>query len=137
MIIYNEEKKDLPIEQLHRLFMLVGWSDGKEDEFLKTRFNYPFINSTIVISAWDNDRLVGTVRVLSDKTVRSEIYDLVVDPKYQKQGIGKELLSRCMKCFPNTEWFVRTNNEDKDFYKKMGFKDNDTVCLKISSKYFD
>ncbi|MCM0756969.1 MULTISPECIES: hypothetical protein [Sporomusa] len=29
-IIYNDTKKDLPSEQLHELFVSVGWSDGSE-----------------------------------------------------------------------------------------------------------
>ncbi|SCM81014.1 hypothetical protein KL86SPO_31193 [uncultured Sporomusa sp.] len=29
-IIYNDTKKDLPSEQLHKLFMSVGWSNGSE-----------------------------------------------------------------------------------------------------------
>jgi hypothetical protein len=37
-------------------------------------YNIPFINSTLVISAWENDRLIGAVRVLSDKMFRSIIY---------------------------------------------------------------
>ena len=31
-IIYNETKKDLPCDQLHRMFMSVGWSDGSETQ---------------------------------------------------------------------------------------------------------
>jgi hypothetical protein len=29
-IIYNDIKKDLSCEELHRLFVLVGWSDGSD-----------------------------------------------------------------------------------------------------------
>jgi len=75
IIIYNDMKKDLPAEQLYRLFKLVGWADGPETSDLLKFFNMPFINSTLVISAWENDRLVGAVRVLSDKIIRSIIYD--------------------------------------------------------------
>jgi len=92
-ITYNT-RKDLPSEQLHKLFMSVSWSDGTETSFMLKNFNMPFINSNIVISAWENDYLVGCVRVLSDKIVRSVILDLAVTPEFQNQGIGKELIRR-------------------------------------------
>lgn len=60
-------------------------------------YSIPFINSTLVISAWENERLIGAVRVLSDKMFRSIIYDLLVLPEYQNKGIGKELLQRCIE----------------------------------------
>ena len=29
-ITYNDQRKDLPPEKLHNLFVAVGWSDGSE-----------------------------------------------------------------------------------------------------------
>ena len=29
-IVYNDRKKDLPLEQLHKIFIAVGWSDDGE-----------------------------------------------------------------------------------------------------------
>jgi len=90
-------------------------------------FNMPFINSTLVISAWENDRLVGAVRVLSDKIIRSIIYDLVIDPEFQNKGIGKELVKRCIEHFPSSEWLVQTTDKIFGYYEKIGFKINSDV----------
>ena len=88
-IIYNDIKKDLPSEQLHKLFVSVGLSDGSETLDMINNYNIPFINSTLVVSAWENERLIGAVRVLSDKMFRSIIYDLLFLPQFQNKGIGK------------------------------------------------
>jgi GNAT superfamily N-acetyltransferase len=120
-INFNEEWKDLPIHQLHRLFMSAGWIREPETPEMIQNFNLPFINSTLVVSAWHEERLVGVVRVLSDKMIRSIIYDLVVDPEYQSKGIGGELLKRCIQTYPKTEWTVQTNNENVGYYLKNGF----------------
>ena len=135
-IIYNDMKKDLPSEQLHRLFISVGWSDGSETPDMVKKYNIPFINSTLVISAWENEYLVGAVRVLSDKMFRSIIYDLLVFPDFQNKGIGKELVKRCIEHFPNSEWLVQTTQEISGFYKKNGFKVNNDVFLSIPCKLF-
>jgi len=106
IITYNDTKKDLPVEPLYHLFFSAGWAGAEinpDSDVLKF-FNIPFINSTLVISAWDNERLIGTVRVLSDTFIRSVIYDLVIDPDYQNKGIGKELVRRCIEHYPNSEW---------------------------------
>lgn len=135
-IIYNDIKKDLPSEQLHKLFVSVGWSDGSETLDMINNYNIPFINSTLVVSAWENERLIGAVRVLSDKMFRSIIYDLLVWPEFQNKGIGKELLKRCIEHFPSSEWLVQTTEEISGYYEKNGFKINSDVFLNIPCKLF-
>mgnify|MGYP001018571342 FL=1 len=137
IITYNDTRKDLPAKQLYHLFYSAGWAGSNitSDLNIINKFNIPYINSTLVISAWDNERLVGAVRVLSDKFIRSVIYDLVIDPEYKNMGIGKELVRRCIEHFPNTEWLVQTENHIKGFYEKIGFKIYDDVVLTIPSIY--
>lgn len=122
--------KDLPNEQLYKLFSSVGWADkGSTTQAMIDNFNKPFINSTIVISAWDNDLLVGCARVLSDLMFRSVIYDLAVLPEYQGIGIGKELVRICREQVPNSEWLVGTTTEKASFYEHIGFNECDDVFL--------
>jgi len=135
-IRYNDTRKDLPQEQLRRLFMLVGWSDGSETPEQKEHYNIGFINSTFVVSAWDDEHLVGAVRVLSDKVFRSVIYDLLVDPEYQNNGIGSELVERCIKHFPKSEWLVQTTEQVASYYEKLGFKVNNDAFLTIPCALF-
>ncbi len=135
MQIVYDTRKDLPCEGLHDLFMAVGWSNGIVTPSMLENFNVPFINSTIVISAWAEDKLVGCVRVLSDRMFRSIIYDLAVMPEFHNQGIGNELVRRCMEYFPNSEWLAETETAT-GFYEKIGFKPNKGVFLSIPCKWF-
>lgn len=135
-ITYNDVKKDLPPGQLQGLFALVGWSDGNETTEQAAGFNIGFINSTLVISAWDGEKLVGAVRVLSDTIFRSTIYDLVVDPEYQGKGIGGEILRRCLRHFPTSEWLVQTTEQVASYYERNGFKVSKDVFLSIPCKLF-
>jgi len=135
-IIYNDTKKDLSSEQLHKIFLSAGWSDGSETSDMINNYNIPFINSTLVISAWENECLIGVVRVLSDKMFRSIIYDLLVLPEFQNKGIGKEMLMRCIAHFPNSEWLVQTTEKISSYYKKNGFMINNDVFLNIPCKLF-
>ena len=128
--------KDLPNEQLYKLFLAVGWADKTiTTPAMIDNFNKPFINSTIAVSAWDEDVLIGCVRVLSDLMFRSVIYDLAVLPEYQGNGIGKELVKRCREQVPNSEWLVGTTTERASFYEKIGFEKSNDVFLSIPCKW--
>ncbi|WP_150275312.1 GNAT family N-acetyltransferase [Paenibacillus tepidiphilus] len=136
MSVNYETTKDIPCEQLHQLFIAVGWSDGTETANMINNFNLPFLNSTVVVTAWADNNLVGCVRVLSDQMFRSVIYDLAVAPAFQNQGIGKELVRRCTGYYPDSEWLVGTTPKLAGYYEGMGFKTVEEVYLSIPSKWF-
>ena len=55
-ITYSTEK-NFSCDQLYYLFLSVGWADEKSTTAEKISvFNLPFINSTVVVSAWENDK---------------------------------------------------------------------------------
>lgn len=136
MNIEYKTQKDLPCKELYQLFLAVGWTDANTTtpEMIEN-FNIGFINSTFVFSAWVDGKLVGCVRVLSDLHFRSIILDLAVLPEFQNNGIGKELVRRCMAECPDSEWLVQTDNA-KGFYEKIGFIKSEDHFLRIPSKWF-
>ena len=48
-------------------------------------------NSNLMVTAWDNEKLVGIARSLTDFHFACYLSDLAVHEKYQKTGIGKKL----------------------------------------------
>ena len=124
MKIEYRNQKDLPCDELYKLFLAVGWAkEENTTQNMIDNFNCAFLTSTFVFSAWLDNHLVGCVRVLSDLHFRSIIYDLAVLPEYQKQGIGTELMKRCINMCPSSEWVVQTDSA-KGFYETIGFKQN-------------
>jgi predicted GNAT superfamily acetyltransferase len=49
-------------------------------------------HGNIIITAWQNDLLIGVSRALSDFSFCCYLSDLAVDEAFQKKGIGKELI---------------------------------------------
>lgn len=136
MFIEYKTQKDLPCNELYKLFLAVGWADeDKTTQAMIDNFNIGFKSSTFVFSAWVEERLVGCVRVLSDLHFRSVIYDLAVLPEYQNKGIGKELVKRCINSCESSEWLVQTDMA-KGFYEKIGFIENSDYFLTIPCKLF-
>ena len=51
-----------------------------------------YVNSNLVVTAWDGDLLVGVARSLTDFCYACYLSDLAIRLEYQKLGIGKELV---------------------------------------------
>jgi predicted N-acetyltransferase YhbS len=49
-------------------------------------------HGNVLVTAWDNEKLVGVSRALTDFSFCSYLSDLAVDEDYQHQGIGKKLI---------------------------------------------
>ncbi len=49
-------------------------------------------NSNLIVSAWENDKLVGVARSMTDFHYACYLSDLAVDEQYQQYGIGKKLI---------------------------------------------
>lgn len=106
----------IPEKQVKQLFEALGWTefDGLLPELL--------LNSTHVVSAWDGARLVGMARVVSDRVLISTLQQVGVHPDYQRQGLGSELVRRCIAQFDHTQ-FILTIDEESNatFYSRFGF----------------
>ena len=58
----------------------------------KDRILKMYSNSNLVVTAWNDDELVGIARSLTDYCYACYLSDLAVSKGYQKHGIGKELI---------------------------------------------
>jgi predicted N-acetyltransferase YhbS len=58
----------------------------------RIRIEKMLAHGNILVTAWDDNLLVGISRALSDFAFCCYLSDLAVDEKYQHKGIGKELI---------------------------------------------
>src|SRR3990167_3847687 len=115
----SEIPKDL--DQLLELYGSVEWTtylNGSEK--LETSLK----NSSYIICAYDDDRLVGCARGLSDEVAIHFIQELIVHPEYQKRGIGRTLLQKAVDLYPESRKHVLLTDDTlpiKEFYESQGF----------------
>jgi GNAT superfamily N-acetyltransferase len=76
------------------LFETTGWN--AQAQLTPHDLAKALIGSWYMVSAYDEGRLVGFGRVVTD-TIHAMIYDLIVTPDHQRQGIGGEILDRLVK----------------------------------------
>lgn len=77
------------------------------------------LSKTINITAYEDKMLVGCLRILTDGYYFGTITELLVLPKYQKQGIGSRLLQLAKENTPTMLYFGAQPGVES-FYQKNG-----------------
>ncbi|HHT21383.1 MAG TPA: GNAT family N-acetyltransferase [Tissierellia bacterium] len=75
------------------------------------------------LAALDDEKLVGMLRVVGDDCSIVYIQDICVDPAYQRQGIGTELVRRALDRYSHIRQTVLVTDNDpatKAFYQSVG-----------------
>lgn len=111
--------KDPPeASQLLRLFRQAAWAKHRSLGDARAMLQH----TDLTISAWDDERLIGFGRVLTDFIYRATIWDVIVDKAYQRQGIGKEIVTRILHHprLNRVELFWLCTRRP-GFYEKLGF----------------
>lgn len=107
--------------QYFALFETTGWN--AEYHLTPLDLARALISSWYMVSVYDEDRLVGFGRVMSD-SIHAMIYDLIVVPDHQRQGLGGEILARLVKrCqeahIRDIQLFCAAGK--REFYERHGF----------------
>lgn len=120
MEVKYTEEKIFTQRQVEKLFLSVEWLSGKYPERLFKALQ----NSSTVITAWINGELVGLVRVLDDSEMTAFLHYLLVNPKYQGNGIASRLIAIVKEKYKNYFYLELMPDQKKNvaFYQKYGFK---------------
>jgi N-acetylglutamate synthase-like GNAT family acetyltransferase len=109
----------------NRLRRLVGWKEIQTKQ-AQTGLN----NTAFQIVAVDKGRTVGMARVISDGGYVRYIADVVVDPAYQGNQIGKTMLNKIMEYINNgiesgesVLVCLMAAKGKEPFYKKLEFQE--------------
>lgn len=120
-IRFCDRKSQIDLKQLLELFRVAAfWAQDRRIEDLAVAIN----NSEPVISAWDEDRLIGFARATSDCVYRATIWDVVIHPAYQGAGLGRKLVETVLShpriCKVERVYLMTTYQQG--FYARIGFQ---------------
>lgn len=80
-----------------------------------------FENSHTVIFVFDDDKLIGFGRAISDGVRQAAIYDVAINPDYQDKGLGKLILNGIKEKLPYCNFILYAAPGKEPFYEKVGF----------------
>ena len=114
---YTEFKKD----EIWQLYTQVGWTADTEN---MTALEQGYKNSLLVLAAYENEELLGIVRVVGDGATIILVQDILVYPQKQRQGIGTSLIKAVLERYADVRQIqLVTDNTPKTvaFYQSLGF----------------
>jgi aralkylamine N-acetyltransferase len=121
-IIFSTEK-DIDFYELEELCDRVGWARRPLRKVKKA-----IEHSFLVVSMWEvvgkKRRLIGFARATSDHAFNATIWDVVVDPKFQNQGLGKAMMKYAIAQLRSADISNITLFADPhvvNFYQRLGF----------------
>ena len=114
-----KEDRDLPIDQLIALYRANEWSSAGKGEILRSALRA----SHSLITAWQNDRLIGLGNAISDGFLVVYYPHLIVLPEFHGLGVGGEIVRRLKKRYESFHMHMLVaDGKAIDFYKKCGFE---------------
>jgi predicted N-acetyltransferase YhbS len=123
MIIYRD-KANISAQDAIDLYVRSTLGERRPIDQIET-FEAMLTNANLTISAWDEDKLVGIARSLTDFAYVAYLADLAVDEHYQKQGIGKQLIRETQsRLAPDCMIVLLAAPKANEYYQKLGFEHN-------------
>ena len=118
-IIYKSNET-ITAEQLSQVFRTSGIKRPIDD---LPRLQKMLDNGDILITAWDDDKLVGVARSITDFSYCCYLSDLAVDKSYQSLGIGKELVRQTqLQITDEVVLILLSSPIAMEFYPHIGFQ---------------
>ncbi|WP_158797688.1 GNAT family N-acetyltransferase [Pedobacter sp. L105] len=119
MNIIIKETKDIEPAAIIELYQANQWSSAEKPDLLYKAL----MNSHTLITAWEQEKLVGLGNALSDGFLVVYYPHLLVHPAYQGKGIGKLILDRFQEKYSGFhQQILVADGKAVNFYEKCGFK---------------
>ncbi len=108
------------------------WAKGRNKQQICKMLSH----STVVISLWHHNQLIGFGRATSDLVFRAVLWDVVIASEHQGLGMGKLIIEAILKNkkIKSVEKIYLMTTNCSEFYKQLGFKINNNQSLLILKK---
>ena len=121
--IFFSTDRAIDLYELEELCDAVGWARRPLRKVRKA-----IENSYLVVSVWEvrgtKSYLIGFARATSDHAFNATIWDVVIHPQFQSQGLGKSLMKYIIKKLRSNDISNITLFADPqvvEFYSRLGF----------------
>ena len=118
-----KEYRNFNLDEIVSLYKKVGWINYLK---LENKLNDAFNKSLLTLCAYEDDKIVGLIRVVGDGISIIFIQDLLVDPLYQGKKIGSLLVKAVLDKYKDVyqiELLTDDTKHNKEFYERLGFKE--------------
>jgi len=111
------ECKNIGWKQISEILKSVGMS-YYEPEIHKKAFEASYCT----VFLYDNEKLVGFGRAISDGALQAALYDCAVIEEYQGQGLGKRIIQEILSRISDCNVILYASPGKEGFYEKQEFR---------------
>ena len=125
-----------PSNGLHQLQSFLNentfWAKGRNKQQICRMLSH----STVIVSLWHHNQLIGFGRATSDLVFRAVLWDVVIASDRQGLGFGKLIIEAILtnRKIKSVERIYLMTTNSSEFYKQFGFKLNNKQSLLIINK---
>ena len=130
MITYTFDLSNVNWAELKSTLKEDNFDNGRSVEQYKASSE----NSFAACIAYDGERMVGNVRVLSDGICNAYIVDVWTHSAYRRQGIATQMMKLCIEKLPGQHVYLFTDDR-VDFYRTLGFAEQGVGLALISGEW--
>ena len=118
-VTISDDRTRVDLSQLAELYQITWWAKDRPPDQVRRALEY----SHPILTAWEGDRMVGFARVISDRTYRATIWDVIVRPGHQGRGIGAALVQAAIDHpdLKTVTLFMLLTKDQHRFYERLGF----------------
>lgn len=125
-IIYKMDCENVNWAEMRETLIADDFDNGRTTE----EYRISFENSAVVCIAYDDDKIIGTARALSDGVCNAYIVDVWTYTPYRKQGIAREMMRLVTEQLEGQHVYLFTD-DSVAFYEKLGFQPQDVGMGKV------
>lgn len=126
MITYSDDRAQSAVN-VAEVFRNSGIKRPNEDH---ERIQRMIDNADIIITSWLDGKMIGIARAITDYSYCCYLSDLAVDNRYQKKGIGSELVRHVQsKIGDECSLVLLAAPGAVDYYPKLGFERTDKAFV--------
>jgi ribosomal protein S18 acetylase RimI-like enzyme len=131
MIVISKTLSEFDVRWVGMQLRATYWGRGYTDKMIEEAMKKS-VNLMAHYLEGEESKPVGYLRAVSDHAICTMITDLIVDPFWRDQGVGRKLMDAVLK-LPETKHtgFVLASCDAQPFYRKFGFKTHsDTLMIR-------
>ena len=112
-----EGADQMKVCEVERLLKMTYWADRRPTETIEKSMRN---SACFGIRSEEDRKLIGFARVISDYATTWYLCDVIIDPEYREQGLGKALVSHITTQFSGQRGILLTRDAH-GLYAQYGF----------------